>query len=165
MLKSKTRVVELVLAVAFAASCAGQTKKTTTTAKQGEVVNVDVQPVEAGAFEKLDKKQRQAFMDKVIVPKMTAVFQAFDAKHFAKVGCVTCHGPGAREGKFEMPTASLPKLDFSKKDPKHQKWNAFMSSKVVPTMAAALGVKPYDRVTKTGFGCLKCHMKAETPAK
>ena len=33
----------------------------------------------------------------------------------------------------------------------------FMHEKVVPEMAAAMGQKPYDPATKTGFGCMNCH--------
>jgi hypothetical protein len=32
-----------------------------------------------------------------------------------------------------------------------------MSEKVVPDMAAALGEKPFDPATNTGFGCGGCH--------
>ena len=33
----------------------------------------------------------------------------------------------------------------------------FMSEKVVPDMANALGEKPFDPATKQGFGCAGCH--------
>lgn len=152
--------VALTLCFTFAA-CAGQPKKATPPNKEKiESVDPKVVTKKAGAFDTLPMNERGKFMKTVIVPKMTAVFQAFDSAHFAKVGCVTCHGPGAKEGKFEMPSPALPKLDFSNKDPKVQRWNAFMKTKVVPTMAAALGEEPYDPATKKGFGCLDCHMKA-----
>lgn len=177
-MKFKTSIFALSLTVALA-SCAKEKKQAppaptpaptatpkskpspTKKAAKDEVEDVTPEPVkvEKSKLHGLDKKQRIDFMKKEIMPKMTEVFQAFDAKHFAKVTCITCHGPGAKDDKFEMPTASLPKLDFSKKDPKHEKWNEFMGQKVVPTMATALGRKPYDRATKTGFGCLSCHMK------
>jgi hypothetical protein len=168
--KLETHIFALSLTIAFAA-CAGPQKKEpakgtaddkTPAAKKENATEVDPTPVKTeGKFDALDHKQRVEFMKTKIVPKMTQVFQTFDAKHFAKVTCVTCHGPGAKQGKFEMPTAALPKLDFSKKDPSKQKWNEFMAKQVVPTMATALGEKPYDPATKKGFGCLSCHMKAD----
>lgn len=160
-MKSKTSIFALSLAVAIT-SCAGQQKQAPPT-PQDEVENVEPEAVKAetSKLHGLNKEQRVAFMKTEVMPKMTPLFQAFDATHFAKVTCITCHGPGAKEGKFAMPTPDLPKLDFSKKDPKHEKWNEFMGSKVVPTMATTLGVKPYDKATKQGFGCLSCHMKAE----
>ena len=41
---------------------------------------------------------------------MKKVFQAYDAKAYAKFTCATCHGDGATDGKFKMPNAKLPKL-------------------------------------------------------
>jgi hypothetical protein len=32
-----------------------------------------------------------------------------------------------------------------------------MAEKVVPEMAAALGMPPFNPATKTGFGCMGCH--------
>ena len=157
-------VLSLSLTVALA-SCAGQPKNQAATANEA-VEEVDPTPVAAPAtsatsrFRALSYDKRAAFMKTEIVPRMTRVFQGFDATHFAAVTCVTCHGPGAKEGRFDMPTAALPRLDFSKKDPKHERWNAFMSGEVVPAMAGALGEQPYDPATKKGFGCLSCHLKA-----
>lgn len=108
--------------------------------------------------------QKKAFMKKVVLPKMRAVFQDFDAKHFKKVTCVTCHGKGAMHGKFDMPNPKLPKLDptnkFAKEMKRKPRFTKFMMKTVEPTMAHLLGLKPYDPKTHTGFGCFKCHTMA-----
>lgn len=165
-MKITTHVLTLSLTVALV-SCAGQQKKTTaTTADAVEaadaVEEVEPAPVksETSTFRALNYKQRAEFMKTAIVPPMTRVFQDFDATHFAAVTCVTCHGPGAKDGRFDMPTPALPRLDFSSKDPKHQTWSAFMGSKVVPAMVSALGEQAYDPATRKGFGCLSCHLRA-----
>jgi hypothetical protein len=63
-----------------------------------------------------------------------------------------------------MPNPGLPKLTTTgkfeaemKKSPKATK---YMMDKVVPEVAGALGVPPYDPTTKQGFGCFNCHPKA-----
>lgn len=110
------------------------------------------------------KDQKKAFMKHVVLPKMKAVFQDFDAKKFKKVTCVTCHGKGAMHGKFDMPNPKLPKLDpankFAKEMKKKPRITKFMMKTVEPTMASLLGMKPYDPKTKKGFGCFKCHTMA-----
>lgn len=106
--------------------------------------------------------QKRDYMKVTVMPKMAAEFKAFDADEFGQMNCATCHGPTAKEGKFEMPNAALPKLSpdgkWDKLDPKAV---AFMKTKVVPEMATLLDAKPYDPATKQGFGCFGCH----TPTK
>jgi hypothetical protein len=104
----------------------------------------------------MTKDQQVAFMKKNVVPEMEPVFKAFDAKRYDKFSCKTCHGPA-----FKDPHAFLPKLtlkdgkmvEFEKK-PEISK---FMAEQVVPHMATAMGMKPYDPATKEGFGCGGCH--------
>jgi hypothetical protein len=111
-----------------------------------------------------DVDQKKDFMKNVVVPKMTSVFQDFDAKHFKKVSCVTCHGKSAMKGKFDMPNPKLPKLDPAHEFAKEMKHKAaitkFMMNTVVPTMSDLLGMKPYDPETHQGFGCFNCHTMA-----
>lgn len=108
------------------------------------------------------RDDKLAIMKTVVMPKMKAEFQAFDAKEFKDFTCKTCHGEAAKEGKFEMPNPKLPKLNakdgFKAHQKKHAKMLEFMMHKVVPGMADAMGVKPFDPATKEGFGCGGCHL-------
>ena len=104
----------------------------------------------------MTKDEQIAFMKKNVVPEMGPVFKAYDAKRYAEFGCKTCHGP-----KFQEPKDYLPKLTF--KDGKlaspsdEPQLAKFMAEQVVPHMATALGLKPFDMTTHTGFGCGGCH--------
>jgi len=103
-------------------------------------------------------------MKKTVLPKMSAEFQAFDAKRFENFSCATCHGDGAKDGSFKMPNPKLPKLPMD-----HAKMKAiadkkpdmmkFMGGKVKPDMASLLGKDPWDEKTAPqGFGCMGCHI-------
>ena len=104
-----------------------------------------------------DDKKAEVMMTKV-VPNVGKLFKEHNPQKFEKFGCATCHGPQ----KKDDPRKVLPKLTFSnggyeklsKSKPEMMK---FMAEKVLPTMAEALGEKPYDPATKQGFGCAGCH--------
>jgi pyruvate/2-oxoglutarate dehydrogenase complex dihydrolipoamide acyltransferase (E2) component len=104
----------------------------------------------------MTKDQEVAFMKKNVVPEMEPVFKGYDAKMFDKFSCKTCHGPA-----FKDPHMFLPKLTF--KDGKITSFekkpaiSKFMAEEVVPHMATAMGMKPFDPATKEGFGCGGCH--------
>ncbi|MEI9949128.1 MAG: hypothetical protein WDO74_09135 [Pseudomonadota bacterium] len=106
--------------------------------------------------EGMTKDQEVAFMKKNVVPEMGPVFKAYDAKRYAEFSCKTCHGP-----KFKLPKDFLPKLTF--KDGKlispadEPELAKFMAEQVLPHMATAMGMKPFDPATHTGFGCGGCH--------
>jgi mono/diheme cytochrome c family protein len=108
------------------------------------------------AFHDMDPGEKLNHMKTVVAPAMAKTFQEFDAKDFANFSCATCHGPGAKDGKFDMPTTALPPLDKKLMD-KHPAATKFMMEKVVPEMAALLGEEPYDPAKGEGFGCMECH--------
>ena len=112
----------------------------------------------------MTKDQRKELMKTVVLPGMKTVFQELDAKAFADMTCVNCHGEGAKQGKFDMPNPKLPKLDpkdgFAKHMKKSPKVTKFMMEHVAPEMVKLLNVPPYDPKTNEGFGCFNCHTMA-----
>jgi len=133
-------------------------------AKPEEKQPEEKKPEEAAkpAWKDMTHDQKVELMKTVVMPKMGAVFKEFDAKKYAEITCATCHGPGAKEGKMQMPNAKLPKLDrtngFAKHMKKNEKVTKFMMEKVTGEMAAALGVPAFNPETKQGFGCGGCHL-------
>lgn len=111
----------------------------------------------------MSPQERLDHMKKTVAPRMKAVFQAHDANEFKDFGCATCHGEGAKDGRFAMPNPALPKLSpadgFKKQRDEHPKGTQFMMDRVTPEMAAALGVPPFDPATRQGFGCFGCHVE------
>jgi hypothetical protein len=117
-----------------------------------------------GQWDLWSKEQRGAYMKSAVLPKMGPLFHDFDAKSYADPKCTLCHGAGAKDGSFKMPNPALPKLPatpegFKKLHDLHPRAVEFMSTQVVPTMAALLGEQPYDPKTQKGFGCFECHTK------
>ncbi len=113
-------------------------------------------------WEKMSHEQKMTHMKTVIQPKMSALFQSFSAEQYKDMNCGTCHGPGAKQGKFAMPSDSIVKLNPADHFAKHMGKTAaatkFMMEKVVPEMAKLQGEAPYDPATQKGFGCFECHM-------
>lgn len=113
------------------------------------------------AWKDMNHDQKIEFMKAKVMPPMMADFQAHDAKKFKDFTCATCHGPGAKEGKFKMPNDKLPKLspaDSFKKHAKQKPMLDFMMQKVTPNMANLLGAPAFDPATGQGFGCGGCHV-------
>lgn len=116
-------------------------------------------------WDKMTDDQHHRFMAKVVVPKAREVFQAFDAKGFAKVGCPTCHGKNGKANKFKMPSPELPELPSSEKEftettmKEKPEMVKFMSEKVTPMMAELLGEKLFNPAAPdpTAFSCHGCH--------
>ncbi|HYQ02650.1 MAG TPA: hypothetical protein VER96_28450 [Polyangiaceae bacterium] len=106
--------------------------------------------------EGMTKDEQVAFMKKNVVPEMGPVFKGYDAKRYAEFSCKTCHGPKFKNPKEFLPKLTLKdgKLDIPADDAAIAK---FMGEQVVPHMAAAMGLKPFDMATHTGFGCGGCH--------
>lgn len=108
------------------------------------------------------REEQLTTMKKVVMPNLAASFKAFDAKRYETFTCATCHGPAAKQGNFDMPNRALPKLSAKDGFKKHMEATPaitkFMMEKVVPETAAAIGEKPYDPATHSGFGCGNCHV-------
>ena len=121
------------------------------------------------AYAQMNRDQRVAFMSAVVLPQLTNTFAAFDAK-YQSMTCATCHGSGATDGTFVMPSPQVPPLPASEeafyeyiKDPEHARWSQFMMDKVWPQMADLLKVDKYDPAHPDGFSCHNCHTLTGTP--
>jgi hypothetical protein len=119
---------------------------------------------EPTAYKEMSFEQRRAFMEDVVLPEMTKSFVAFDPK-FEGMSCATCHGDGAKDGSYAMPSPQLPVLPSSEaafseylKDPEHARWSQFMMEQVWPSMSNLLQVPAFDPTTHPdGFSCSSCH--------
>jgi hypothetical protein len=101
-------------------------------------------------------EQKKAFMKTVVIPRMSKVFQAYNADHYKDFTCHNCHGK-----TFSKTQEALPKLTFQgghmtafKDKPEVAK---FMAEKVMPEMASIFGKPEFDPKTMQGFGCGGCH--------
>jgi hypothetical protein len=120
----------------------------------------------APAWKDMTKEQRIEYMKTAVLPKMKPEFIGYNAKRYAEMSCVTCHGEGAKNGSFKMPNAKLPKVPatmdgFKKLMAAKPKAAEFMAKTVVPEMAKLLGQDPFDPATGKGFGCHNCHTTAK----
>jgi len=146
----------LSLSLAWAVACGRGARDDDATAKGPPT------PWSAMGFE-----ARKAYMQSSVLPRMTRVFQAYDAERFARVTCETCHGEGAEARRYTMPNARL----FTLYPSGHDKQIAlvrerpeilrFMFNRVVPEVQALLGAEPYDATTGTGLSCFTCHPRGE----
>lgn len=130
--------------------------------KQGADSSSETEPT---AYEEMTFAQRHELMNDVVLPEMKKVFVAFDEK-FEAMTCATCHGSGAADGSYAMPSPDLPRLPATEeafyeyvKDPEHARWSQFMVDKVYPKMAELLEVDLFEPATNpNGFSCSNCHM-------
>jgi mono/diheme cytochrome c family protein len=157
----------IVTIVALLASCGGgrsssPSSETTTPVEQD---NAAPPAAEDMAFHDMTKEQRATFMKETVTPTMKQLFQEFDSKRFGEFNCKTCHGSGAVDGTFKMPSPDIARLpneaDFMAwaEKPENKPAVEFMAMKVKPTMAKLLKMSEYDPATKSGdFSCGNCHM-------
>lgn len=125
---------------------------------------------EPTTYAEMSFEQRREFMSEVVLPQMQETFVAFDAKYEA-MSCATCHGDGASDGTYAMPSPQLPRLPATEEafleyleDPEHARWSQFMMDEVWPEMAELLAVEKYDpERAPAGFSCSDCHMAVDEP--
>jgi hypothetical protein len=140
--------------------CGGPSTTTETANDASEI------PSPPQAWEEMDHEAKASWMGEEVMPRMSAMFQEHDGEEFANFGCRTCHGPGARERNFEMPSPHLPALPATGTPEQEQMVREyepmlrFMFSRVVPTMQTLLGAAAYDEETHEGFSCYACHPHA-----
>lgn len=109
---------------------------------------------------------RAAWMAQEVAPRMEALFVSFDGTRYADFSCRTCHGEGASNGDFEMPSRSLPALHPTGSPEQREMLSqyrdtcTFMFQEVLPTMQTLLGAPAYDEATHEGFSCYSCHPHA-----
>lgn len=119
------------------------------------------------AYKDMSFEQREVFMSEVVLPQMKKTFVAFDPS-YGSMSCGTCHGNGATDGTFAMPSPQIPVLPATEeeyleyvKDPEIARWSQFMLDEVWPQMASLLDVAVFDPETNpTGFSCSNCHTHA-----
>ncbi|MGD8367373.1 MAG: hypothetical protein PVG78_07025 [Desulfobacterales bacterium] len=115
----------------------------------------------------MNTEQRKAHMAAVVIPRAGAVFRAWRPERFARIDCTLCHGQGAVNGNFSMPTAHLPRLSgdllLGPERAKYPDTTQLKLDRLVPEMADALGLKKFSLVTRRGFGCYSCHLGPEGP--
>ncbi|MFK7931025.1 MAG: hypothetical protein AB8H79_22760 [Myxococcota bacterium] len=112
----------------------------------------------AQTWQEMDFTQRQTYMATDVMPAMQTIFAEYDSTRFETITCATCHGAGATDGTFSMPSDSLFPIDFANfpTGPGAD----FMMNEVVPDMTELLDMEPFNQETGEGFGCLGCHPAA-----
>ena len=119
------------------------------------------------AWKDMTYAQKRAYMKSAVMPKMKTVFQPFDADKFKTFTCETCHGKGAADRKYKMPSPDIHPLPNTKEafeaklktEPTWPKWTKFMAGEVEPAMGALLAVPVFDpaKPVEGAFSCKACH--------
>ena len=111
--------------------------------------------------------QRQAHMQKVVLPKAAVIFREWRPERHANVTCHLCHGPGADIWNFSMPTDHLPRLSgdvlLGPEFERYPDTTRLKLDRLVPEMSDALGLKRFSVITRRGFGCYSCHLGPSGP--
>ncbi len=109
-------------------------------------------------WQEMDFDQRTAYMASDVLPAMQEAFAEHDPERFGTITCATCHGSGAEDGSFAMPSDALVPIDVN--DYPVGPDVTFMETVVVPQVAALLDMEPFNPETFEGFGCFGCHPAA-----
>lgn len=135
-----------------------------TTAPSGAMSSAAVTPPPMGgalpAFDSLaTKDQKVERMKTVVLPRQAKAFADHDAAKYGNGAftCKTCHGPNYMDPRKFLPKLKLSGDGYTKLQAAKPDVVKFMHEVVEPGMADAMGEKPYDMKTNTGFGCKGCH--------
>lgn len=109
------------------------------------------------SFHDMSNEQKIQHMKTTVMPQMSTVFQAADAKRYADFGCKTCHGEKKQDPHVVLPVLKLSGDGYKKLSASKPAVMKFMSEQVTPAMATAMREKPWDPATQKGFGCGGCH--------
>ena len=113
-------------------------------------------------WEHMSFDERKKLMKTSVYPQLKKAFQAADPKRFQTFTCATCHGEGAKDGKFKMPNPALPKLPvdhagMTALEQKKPEIFKFMETVVKPKVAELVGLPEWSPQNPKGFGCYGCH--------
>lgn len=115
----------------------------------------------------MNLEQRKLHMAEVVLPRATEVFRTWRPDRFARIDCSLCHGPGATEGNYGMPSIHLPRLSgallLGPEFEKYPDTTRLKLDRLVPVMSEALDLKRFSLITRRGFGCYSCHFGPEGP--
>lgn len=118
-------------------------------------------------WEEMDMDQRKAHMRQKVLPVAADVFATWRPERFARIDCTLCHARGDTQGIYDMPTADLPRLSgellLGPEFARAPETTRLKLDRLVPEMSAALGLKPFSIITRTGFGCYSCHLGPDGP--
>jgi len=118
-------------------------------------------------WEEMDQDQRKAHMRQKVLPVAADVFGTWRPERFAQMDCTLCHARSDTQGIYDMPTADLPRLSgellLGPEFASEPETTRLKLDRLVPEMSAALGLKPFSIITRTGFGCYSCHLGPNGP--
>ncbi|BBO78865.1 hypothetical protein DSCW_62820 [Desulfosarcina widdelii] len=119
------------------------------------------------SWNEMNIDQRKAHMKRFVLPQAAELFASWRPERFAAVDCRLCHGEDARSGRFQMPTAHLPRLSgellLGPEFEKYPETTRLKLDRLVPMMSKALGKKKFSLITRRGFGCYSCHLGPSGP--
>ncbi len=119
------------------------------------------------SWPEMNVTQRKQHMEQVVLPIAGSVFQSWRPGEYDEIGCTLCHGVGAANEDFRMPTAHLPPLSgelfLGREFRDYPETTGLKLDRLVPEMAAVLGKGEFSLITRRGFGCYSCHFGPDGP--